>query len=715
MPPDLLVVTSEDHTSVLRGRLLPRLAPWIDGAHTLEQLALRLGAPATVVDVRFGLELLAEEGLLVEAGAGGETPPWVATAADPAAAPTLPPLAVAVEAIAPLDASLFAERLAHHPGFAGCQLTNKEVADLTIVLTEDYHHRALVKVDRRARRVKRRWLAVKPVGPLLMVAPSWTAGATGCWHCLRHRLEQNRPGRAWIDQVGTTLQRPRFESSPATLQWAVQATVDGLARWVNGSRLDSAGAELLTLDTTTLETRLHRIVPWPSCPVCGHQPPPRQPLPAPVKLEPVPLATTRDGGFRAHRPEETLQRLHHHVSPLTGIVGRLRPHSLGAMQVFIADHLFRHEPDEHEALAAGKYQLSAGKGISAAQARASALCEALERYSGMIRDNDPRRTACWNNLGDEAIRPNDCMLYSPRQLRQRDRWNGLGQRYMWVPQPFDDQRQLEWSPLWSLTHQRFRYLPTAYCYYNVPLPDDFQICLADSNGCAAGSCREEAILQGFLELAERDAVALWWYHRLRRPEVDLTSFDAPFFEQLAALYSGLERTLCVLDITNDLALPAFVAVSRSTQGEVLLGFGCHLDASIAIARALTEVNQFLPGSIDGRKRQLFSQPLTSTDFLQGDPQAAARRRDDYPSAPHQELSQAVRHCVKRAAKLGLETLVLDQTRSDVGLCVVRVVVPGLRHFWARLGPGRLYEAPLRLHWVPREANESSLNPAHLLI
>ena len=29
------------------------------------------------------------------------------------------------------------------------------------------------------------------------------------------------------------------------------------------------------------------------------------------------------------------------------------------------------------------------------------------------------------------------------------------------------------------------------------------------------------MLQGFLELVERDAVALWWYNRTRQPAVDL--------------------------------------------------------------------------------------------------------------------------------------------------------------------------------------------------
>jgi oxazoline/thiazoline synthase len=59
---------------------------------------------------------------------------------------------------------------------------------------------------------------------------------------------------------------------------------------------------------------------------------------------------------------------------------------------------------------------------------------------------------------------------------------------------------------------------------------------------------------------------------------------------------------------------------------------------------------------------------------------------------------------------GLEMLVLDQTRPDVGLPVVRVIVPGLRHFWARYAPGRLYDVPVKLGWLPAPRRENEMNP-----
>lgn len=59
---------------------------------------------------------------------------------------------------------------------------------------------------------------------------------------------------------------------------------------------------------------------------------------------------------------------------------------------------------------------------------------------------------------------------------------------------------------------------------------------------------------------------------------------------------------------------------------------------------------------------------------------------------------------------GLRALVLNHTRPEIGIPVARVIVPGLRHFWARLAPGRLYEVPVSLGWQPRQLSETEMNP-----
>jgi len=63
----------------------------------------------------------------------------------------------------------------------------------------------------------------------------------------------------------------------------------------------------------------------------------------------------------------------------------------------------------------------------------------------------------------------------------------------------------------------------------------------------------------------------------------------------------------------------------------------------------------------------------------------------------------------------MEVLVLDQTRPDVGLPVVKVIVPGMRHFWARLGPGRLYDVPVQLGRLCRPTPYEELNPIPMFL
>ena len=77
-----------------------------------------------------------------------------------------------------------------------------------------------------------------------------------------------------------------------------------------------------------------------------------------------------------------------------------------------------------------------------------------------------------------------------------------------------------------------------------------------------------------------------------------------------------------------------------------------------------------------------------------------------PGAARPGLSPLIQHLAER----GLEVIALDQTRPEVGVPVFRVVCPGLRHPWKRLAPGRLYEAPVALGWIPRKNREEDLNP-----
>jgi ribosomal protein S12 methylthiotransferase accessory factor len=163
--------------------------------------------------------------------------------------------------------------------------------------------------------------------------------------------------------------------------------------------------------------------------------------------------------------------------------------------------------------------------------------------------------------------------------------------------------------------------------------------------------------------------------------------------------------------------------------DILIAFGAHLDPRIALLRALTEMNQFLPAVIhsvgDGRRGYGANDPelvrwwstatMANQPHLAPDPVLPARTPASWPRLASDDLAEDLAFAERLVSERGLEMLVLDQTRPDIGLPVVKVIVPGMRHFWARLAPGRLYDVPVALGWLPEPTNESALNPIPVFI
>jgi ribosomal protein S12 methylthiotransferase accessory factor len=230
-----------------------------------------------------------------------------------------------------------------------------------------------------------------------------------------------------------------------------------------------------------------------------------------------------------------------------------------------------------------------------------------------------------------------------------------------------------------------------------------------------------------MELVERDAVALWWYNRVSRGSVDLDSFRMPYVDAIRDYYDSLGREMWVLDITSDLGIPVFACISRRVgrrAEDVILGFGAHFDPVISLLRAITEANQFLPSvastNPDGSSVYLFGGQLAEewwtrarvedNAYLLPAKGIAPLRFGDVRDVSSDDLLADVELCVEIARRHSMELLVLDQTRPDIGLSVVKVVVPALCHFWRRLGKARLYEVPVKQGWLDRQPSEDELNP-----
>jgi len=117
---------------------------------------------------------------------------------------------------------------------------------------------------------------------------------------------------------------------------------------------------------------------------------------------------------------------------------------------------------------------SGGKGKTDRQSQASGFCEAVERYSGIYQGDEPRIKSKLADL-DGAIHPAQCLLFSETQYQNREELNKKAiVEHDWIPKPFDETQIIDWTPVWSLTEQTHKYLPTAFCYYNYKLNKEFR-------------------------------------------------------------------------------------------------------------------------------------------------------------------------------------------------------------------------------------------------
>ncbi|MFI7426394.1 TOMM precursor leader peptide-binding protein [Micromonospora sp. NPDC049836] len=742
LPDGPLVVLGETRSLLVDDPVAADLADLLDGAAPLADVVARLAGRHPVAAVAAALARLRDHGLLASGPAHtspAEAAGWDARGVPPERGSRW----MAEGAVTVVD--LGAPRLTETTdALRALGLTVTVVGPdepepgpdtaPVLVLASSMLDPRLARINDRHLAAGRGWTLARPHGNVLLIGPHLVPGRTGCWVCLRQRWQENEQVNAFLG--GQDLTGPVPQPGRAVLPGLATVVAGLLAPELAVLALRGSSPRLtgrmVALDTRDLSMESHQLVRQPQCAACGDPDLVGKAEPR-IDLPPSGAQPSRAGDSRTREPAEAYAALAHHVSRYLGVVSRLTPLEAtdnGVTHTYSAGHNFA-QPRQLTGLRRNLRGQSGGKGRTDLQARMSAIGEAVERYCGVWRGDRPVHRASYRQLGaDRAVHLRELLLFSERQYADRDRLNrDLGHLHR-IPRRLPDDVELDWTTGWSLTRETSRELPAAYCWYGHPELTGLGVCSADSNGCAAGGTVSEAILQGFCELVERDSVALWWYHRSRLPGVDLASFADPWLAACVEHHAGaLGRELWALDLTADLDIPAFAAVSRRTTGaaeDVLVGFGAHLDARVALSRACAEVNQFLPavpGPTSGRNRYGLDDPdsarwfgtvrIADQPWLTPDPTRPPRTLADHPPLTTGDVGDDVRGCVRRAERAGLEVIVVNQSRPDLDLAVVKVVVPGLRHFWRRLGPGRLWDVPARLGRGPLAADEASANPLNV--
>ena len=363
----------------------------------------------------------------------------------------------------------------------------------------------------------------------------------------------------------------------------------------------------------------------------------------------------------------------------------------------------------------GRKRLVSGAGATLQEAMARCRSEANERHYASVSQSGRLAVVrqSYTSLGDSAIYPPSISLYSDRQYQDRDNWNASHAIPHQIPQPFDANGENEWLCGYEAKSDRLRYVPAAACLLGYPDALDRGFPVPDSSGLASASTLEGARESALLELIERDAVAIWWYNHALRPEIVDHSVH-PLCLELVNWEMHCGRRAWLLDITHDIAVPAVAAISSNQDGrDLAFGFGCGWTLSDAGAAAARELVQF---EVTKSFRRSTSGSLQD-DWI--DWTRTASIHDHVFLKPHDVEARSVALAPSRSDLVedlnsrGVGVVFVELHSDDEAQFVVRAIAPGLRPWWPRFAPGRLYDVPRLLAWK-RQHTRLGLNPVPIL-
>jgi ribosomal protein S12 methylthiotransferase accessory factor len=537
-----------------------------------------------------------------------------------------------------------------------------------------------------------------------------------CGECVRLRWLRVRSAseRTLRAADGQVVVGPAWPIDITFVVDATQMLLDRVAdeRWRDpGGQAPEGCAFVTALDLGTLRTRTILIEREPLCPNCSV-------WEAAAPDEPVLQSRPSGGGSRRTSVEDYDLLEDALLNEWSGVLGAGATEDLSSPTTAPVFGRFDSRSTRRTA------ELSwSGQTPSYGRSRIVGILEGLERYAGSF----PRRpiqplVAAYDEL-ECAVDPRVLGLYDPHEYVVG---HGL--------EPFDPGRPIPWVWAYSMRDRRPILIASRNVFYGGTSGSD-RFVDECSNGCASGSCYEEAVLHGLLEVIERDAFLMAWYGRRALPSIavgHLGAVAATLVDRAGLLGYDID----LLDTTSDVGVPVVTAVGVKRDGGdgyLVLASGAALDPEEAAVSALSEVLTYLPGRATQTARRRSELEAMAADFskvtslrdhaeLFGLPRMGVlglELRDAGRVRVPQEvgcidswsgdLALDLSRTVTRLADLGHDVVVVDQTTPEQarrGVCAVRVVVPGLLPIdfgWSRqraLRMPRLLASTDQLRLVP---------------
>jgi ribosomal protein S12 methylthiotransferase accessory factor len=409
---------------------------------------------------------------------------------------------------------------------------------------------------------------------------------------------------------------------------------------------------------------------------------------------------TVNGTSRIRPAQETLEK----VVPISKKIGVTRLADITDMDVLRIPNYSAVVPGTEDYI-----WVYSGKGPTGEHAKASALMESIERYSSLPaggKRNFVRSSYAELSKAHKVLHPD--RIVEPVRFEYRD------------------DMVMDWLPGHDLATGEQVMVPASIALfrYTPPSPAVNPFAYFHTNGLASGNVMEEAVCHALCEVIERDAMSLAElrasaipFHILRTvhhslnsagikvppipadkfvddpgvfPDVDISDIEFEPVAKLVEKFEGAGISLTVKDITSDTGIPTFNASSvewvTHDYGYLAEGHGTHPDARIALLRAITEVSQTRAANIQGARDDLrkIRYGEQNTDDKRAWQFMQSTKRIKFSQVKtffNEDILDDINLILSRLKAVRLpQAIMVDLTNPDIGIPVVRAIVPGLETF-----------------------------------
>jgi ribosomal protein S12 methylthiotransferase accessory factor len=418
------------------------------------------------------------------------------------------------------------------------------------------------------------------------------------------------------------------------------------------------------------------------------------------------------------------------LSPRTGLLKQVRflPWEPGQIRL---QHPIALVPNYSQLPCGGDIARPGGSSSSFEDGLAKAIFEGLERYSAAFVDYTKLIRS--KPVDERFLAGERLPLFADFQYAAPN----------WPFRRLGADSDIFWLKGLSLYEQQVRYVPASQVYipYQPTCPEE---CLgpSTSTGMAAGWTRDDAVLNGLMEVIERDALMIMWMNRLSMPHLRLAE-DCRAMRTIRSRLADTGAQCSLIDLTTDLGVPTVLALMRHRAfGRTLttVGLSAKPDYPTAALKAFYEavsdyerirVHLDQNGDDYWRPAADFSDVTDFewhglayiSDAMQAelafvDASSTESLRSAADDLAGDDARSRLRAALARLRPFVGDAVVVDIAPRDVaglGVHVTKVFVPDLvpvnpDHRFPWLGHRRLYEVPVRLGYRQRAAQPGELNP-----